>query len=66
MSDMTQDQIREEFRRQVRLCSGIGHEEMLRIVNAQFPRKHQWEFYMNGSFCKVCGCGIGDTRACPR
>lgn len=69
MSDMTQNQIRREFERQVRLCSGLGREEMLRAVNAHFdaqPRKHQWQFYMNGTFCTRCGCSIGDPEECKQ
>ena len=59
--DLTDDQIIEEFKRQVRLCSGIGKDKMLEIVYAQFDggRKHKWRFYMNGSFCERCGVQIG-------
>lgn len=34
--DLTQDQIKTEFRRQVFLCSGLGMEIMLRIVSEYF------------------------------
>tara|TARA_R100001086_G_scaffold245787_3_gene177152 strand:+ start:214 stop:471 length:258 start_codon:yes stop_codon:yes gene_type:complete len=34
--DMTQDQLAQEFARQVRLCSGLGQSMMLRIVEAEF------------------------------
>lgn len=26
--------------------------------------KHEWEFYMNGSFCKRCGAQIGSGMPC--
>ena len=25
---------------------------------------HEWEFYMNGSFCKRCGAAIGSGSPC--
>jgi hypothetical protein len=36
MSDMTQEQIIAEFKRQVLLCSGIGKARMLAIVHEHF------------------------------
>lgn len=27
-------------------------------------REHKWEFYANGSFCKLCGSQLGDGRPC--
>jgi hypothetical protein len=27
-------------------------------------REHEWEFYMNGSFCKKCGAAIGSGVSC--
>jgi len=27
-------------------------------------RQHEWEFYMNGSFCKRCGVAIGSGQPC--
>ncbi len=27
-------------------------------------REHEWEFYMNGSFCKRCGASIGSGLPC--
>lgn len=27
-------------------------------------REHQWEFYVNGSFCKLCGAQIGSEAPC--
>lgn len=66
MSDLTNDQIIEEFKRQVRLCSGIGLAKMLEIINAQFnkPRKHKWRFYMNGTFCEHCNAPAGSQLEC--
>jgi len=26
--------------------------------------KHEWEFYMHGSFCKRCGVSVGSKREC--
>jgi hypothetical protein len=26
--------------------------------------KHEWEFYMNGSFCKRCGVQLGSNQPC--
>lgn len=69
VSDMTQEQIRTEFKRQVRLCSGLGCQEMLSLVLEHFeppkaPKKHDWVFYMNGSFCSRCGVRIGSGTEC--
>jgi len=27
-------------------------------------RKHNWQFYMNGTFCKNCGAALGSGRSC--
>lgn len=66
--DLTDDQIIEEFKRQVRLCSGIGIDKMLDIVNAQFgvnsKKAHKWQFYMNGTFCTRCNRSIGTKEDC--
>ena len=35
--DLTNEQIEEEFKRQVRLCSGIGGKKMTEIINSRFP-----------------------------
>ena len=58
-------QIVEEFKRQARLCSGIGKEKMLEIVEQQFDgkREHAWRFDMNGSFCERCGVRIGSDQS---
>lgn len=55
--NLTNEQIEREFERQVQLCSGIGRDAMLAIVERQFneKRKHSWRFYMSGSFCEACG-----------
>ena len=34
--DLTNEQIESEFKRQVRLCSGVGEKRMLEIVTEQF------------------------------
>lgn len=34
--DATNDQIKNEFRRHVKLCSGIGMNEMIKIINEGF------------------------------
>lgn len=28
------------------------------------PKEHQWEFYVNGSFCKICGSQLGSGQPC--
>lgn len=35
--DVTNDQIKEEFKRQVHLCAGIGIGAMLGIISDRFP-----------------------------
>lgn len=62
--DLTQEQIDAEFTRQVHLCSGLGRERMLAIVEAHFPPAHDWQFYANGTFCRKCGATIGSGVAC--
>lgn len=37
--DITNEQIVTEFKRQVYLCSGIGRNEMLKIINEQFSKQ---------------------------
>ncbi len=35
------------------------------VMDIDEPRlEHQWEFYMNGSFCKRCGAAIGSGVPC--
>lgn len=36
MADLTDEQIKQEFKRQVRLCSGLGRKQMICIVNRYF------------------------------
>lgn len=39
--------------------------ECIEKGRVKFPEKeHQWEFYMNGSFCKICGAQIGSGTPC--
>lgn len=64
MSDMTTEQILREFERQVRLCSGIGQREMLRIVSlywAAQPHEHEPAidpFQSERNICLTCGLAI--------
>lgn len=49
MSDMTQEQIRAEFRRQVKLCRGIGRKDMLlAIEEARQEGLFRWERVPSG------------------
>jgi len=37
------------------------------LVNAREvlkEKQHEWEFYMNGSFCKKCGTQLGSGQPC--
>lgn len=62
--NLSNEQIEKEFERQVRLCSGIGLEKMLTVVEKQFNApKHHWQFYMNGTFCTKCGRSIADAKS---
>ncbi|MET0786286.1 MAG: hypothetical protein ABWY25_06230 [Paenisporosarcina sp.] len=43
------------------------HKKLIEFMISDPPepkRKHQWEFYANGSFCKVCGATIGSDTEC--
>ena len=64
--DMTNEQIIAEFRRQVKLCIGIGYDKMVQIINEEFPPQHEWRFYANGTFCIKCGTAIGTRETCIR
>ena len=33
-------------------------------VPLKTAREHDWQFYVNGSFCTRCGAAIGSGRAC--
>jgi len=39
MMDVTNEQIEEIFRRQVRLCRGIGYRRMIEIVKEAYSRE---------------------------
>jgi hypothetical protein len=44
-----------------------GAADTLRRLDARAPsppRRHEWAFYMNGSFCTRCGAAIGDPTPC--
>lgn len=43
--DLTEEQIENEFRRQVKLCSGIGHAKQLKILR-EFWKKQNPESWM--------------------
>ena len=55
--DITERQIEVEFKRQARLCIGIGKTKMLEIVNSLFAvdRSHVWQFSNDGAICMQCG-----------
>lgn len=40
--------------------------DMHGIALRAIPKKkeHVWEFYMNGSFCKICNAQLGDGIEC--
>jgi len=38
-------------------------EHLLSFVGPK-AREHEWEFYMNGTFCKRCGAAIGSGSPC--
>lgn len=42
-----------------RYCPKCGQE-----CRVEIEKKHEWEFYMNGSFCKKCGQQIGTPYSC--
>lgn len=63
--------------KQILIWNGSGYEEttfdslplnkntMIKIVEIPDPpKKHNWQWYMNGSFCRDCGAAIGDDRPC--
>jgi hypothetical protein len=63
--NLTQEQIKEEFRRQVKLCSGLGKETMIQIIQEIFPSEHVWQpSFWDGTFCIRCGEPIGSNRSC--
>jgi hypothetical protein len=44
--------------------SYVKLDDVLALVEQPVAREHQWEFYANGSFCKVCGVAIGSGTPC--
>ena len=34
------------------------------MTQVQEEKQHEWEFYMNGSFCKRCGAQLGSGTPC--
>lgn len=42
----------------------VGKPITIKIVERPIAKKHEWEFYMNGSFCKKCGAAIGSGVEC--
>lgn len=52
------------------LAAGYQHSfhdgviDMHGIALIEGKRKHEWEFYANGSFCKHCGAAIGSGQEC--
>jgi len=59
--DITNEQIIKEFKRSVKMCSGIGEEEMLKIVKEYFEQEKQ--------VCTSCFVNtskqIGNMYICP-
>lgn len=41
-------------------------DNILAILEEIPKLEHEWEFYMNGSFCKRCGVAIGSGAPCHR
>lgn len=64
LDNFTESRARDIVEREIRL------KELERTLNTKEgndtpkKREHQWEFYMNGSFCKVCGAAIGSGVEC--
>lgn len=50
--DASQKQIDHEFRRQVYLCSGLGRERMLEIVNQHFDDESTADIFRYGPYGK--------------
>jgi len=71
--DITNEQIIQEFKRQVRLCGGIGKAEMLKIINEHFQNPKEPEaVHGNEAEKGVCehlqiidlGDGVSQCRKC--
>jgi len=40
------------------------HKKLIEILLQPDEKQHEWEFYMNGSFCKKCGTQLGSGQPC--
>jgi len=72
--DITNEQIIQEFKRQVRLCGGIGKAEMLKIINEHFQNPKEPEAVHGNEaekeVCDYCFVGtskqVGNMYICPK
>jgi len=39
-------------------------DKLIEVLNEPEPKQHNWEFYTNGTFCKICGASIGSGMPC--
>lgn len=46
--------------------SYVQLDNVLAILEETPKLEHEWEFCMNGSFCKRCGAQIGSGVSCAR
>ena len=62
---LVQEHINETYHRMEREDMRITHQTDYGVTDtgAEEPT-HEWEFYMNGSFCKRCGAAIGSGVPC--
>lgn len=44
--------------------SYVQLDNVLALLEETPVREHEWEWYMNGSFCKRCGVQIGSGQPC--
>lgn len=43
------------------------HKKLIECMISDPPvekKKHDWYFYMNGTFCTKCNAPLGDTKEC--
>lgn len=41
------------------------HKQLITfMISDKVEQQHEWEWYMNGSFCKKCGAAIGSGTPC--
>lgn len=40
------------------------HIKLIEFMISENIKEHDWEFYMNGTFCRKCGAGIGTDTKC--